>query len=166
MTNGFVKSTIIILGSRSYMEAWNVCVFEGTCPCITVFFNFNTFWKLILNLTLSVFFKTNTFGRAYCHGAAKCLCRAMHGSAVGSWRGDDRKGSQLTWQGLPRHPSWHGSAAPGVMARLGQIKHRGLSCQPEQQACPPRSPPTRRYLDGLIGTRRADGGSYGKYCLT
>jgi len=35
------------------------------------FFNFNTFWKLILNLTRPGFFKTNIFGRAYCPGAAK-----------------------------------------------------------------------------------------------
>ena len=48
------------------------------------FFNFNTFSKLILTLTLSVFFKTNTFGRAYFPGAAKCLCHAMHGGAAGS----------------------------------------------------------------------------------
>ena len=38
--------------------------------------------KEALNLTLSVFFKTNTFGRVYCPGPAKCLCRAMHGGAV------------------------------------------------------------------------------------
>ena len=33
---------------------------------------------------LFVFFsKTNTFGRVYCHGAVKRLCRAMHGGAAG-----------------------------------------------------------------------------------
>ena len=45
------------------------------------FFNFNTFCKIILNLTL--FFLTNTFGHAYFHGAVKCLYRAMHGGAAG-----------------------------------------------------------------------------------
>ena len=48
------------------------------------FFIFNTFYKLILNLTLFYFFfKTNTFGRAYCHSAVKRLCRIMYGGAVG-----------------------------------------------------------------------------------
>jgi len=28
------------------------------------------------------FFKTNTFDSAYCHGAAKSLCHAMHGGAM------------------------------------------------------------------------------------
>ena len=52
--------------------------------CCEIFlFIFNTFCKLILNLTLFFSFKTNTFGRAYCHGAAKRLCRAMHGDAAG-----------------------------------------------------------------------------------
>ena len=41
------------------------------------------FFKLILNLTLLVFFfKTNTFDRAYRYGAAKSLCRVMHGGAA------------------------------------------------------------------------------------
>ena len=48
-----------------------------------IFFIFNTFCKLILNLTLFIFFsKTNTFGRAYFIGAAKRLCRALHGGAA------------------------------------------------------------------------------------
>jgi len=48
------------------------------------FFNFLHFFKLILNLTLFYFFsKINTFGRAYCHGATKLLCSAMHGGAAG-----------------------------------------------------------------------------------
>jgi len=46
-------------------------------------FIFNNFCKLILNLTLFYFFsKTNTFVRAYFPGAAKRLCRAMHGGAA------------------------------------------------------------------------------------
>jgi len=47
----------------------------------TRFFLILTFFNIILNLTLSVFL-TNTFGRAYCPGAAKCLCRAMYGGAA------------------------------------------------------------------------------------
>ena len=79
----------------------NVCLFDVNLHCIhppwsclvglldflvsshPFFFNFNTFCKLILNLTLFFFFKTNTFGRACCHGVAKRLCRAMHGGAAG-----------------------------------------------------------------------------------
>ena len=56
---------------------------------ILIFFIFNTFCKLILNLTLFYLFsKTNTFTRAYFHGAAKRLCRAMHGGAARgiTWR--------------------------------------------------------------------------------
>ena len=60
---------------------------------------------------LSVFL-TNTFGRAYCHDAAKCLCRAMHGGTATGWRGDDRNRWPVTWQGPPRHRSWRGSDAP------------------------------------------------------
>ena len=59
-------------------------VLESSVADSDFFFIFNTFCKLILNLTLfNFFFKTNTFGRAYCHGAAKSLCRAMHGGAAG-----------------------------------------------------------------------------------
>ena len=44
-----------------------------------IFFIFNIFCKLILNLTLV--FLTNTFACSYFSGAAKRLCRAMHGGA-------------------------------------------------------------------------------------
>ena len=56
---------------------------------LEIFFNFNPFLNIILNLTLSFFFKTNTFGRVYCHGTAKCLCRAMHGGAAEALHGGD-----------------------------------------------------------------------------
>ena len=94
-------------------------------PCMAsvwgIFFNFNPFLNIILNLTLSFFFKTNTFGRAYCPGAAKCLCRAM------GWHGEGRPGGPLTWQVLLRHRPWRGSAAPWFVARLDQIY---TACEP------------------------------------
>ena len=49
---------------------------------VGIFFLFLTLFKLFSNMTL-FFFKTNTFSRAYCHGTAKCLCRAMHGGVAG-----------------------------------------------------------------------------------
>ena len=83
------------------------------------FFIFNTFFKLISNQILFVFFfKTNIFGRAYCHGMVKRLCRVMDGGAAGEWRGDDRGCWPVTWQGLPRHRRTliGGAAAPGTPA--------------------------------------------------
>ena len=84
------------------------------------------------------------------------------------------RGSELTW----RRPDSGtvdvaGPAAPPTLVRqcralirgaAGPNKYRGQSRLPEQQARPPRPPPARWYLDGLIGTRRADSGSYSKYC--
>jgi len=74
------------------------------------------------------FFKTNTFGRAYLHGAAKSRCRAMHGGVVGA----------VTWQrpgplnadvdgatartdlgvALTRHGVWRGKTLAGGFTEL------------------------------------------------
>jgi len=84
---------------------------------ILIFFIFNTFCKLILNLTLFYFFsKTNTFARAYFPATAKCLCRAMHGGVPRgmTWRQPGHW--PVTWQGLLRHWSWRGTNAPRPMA--------------------------------------------------
>ena len=73
---------LVVTGApkRLGMAEWE-CIQD--VAALRIFFNFNIFLKLILNLTRSGFFKkTNTFGRSYCPGAAKCLCRAMHGGAV------------------------------------------------------------------------------------
>ena len=63
--------------------------FVSTTCIVRFFFIFDTFFKLFSNLTLFIFFfKTNTFGRAYCGGAAKSRRRAMHGGTakVGTWQ--------------------------------------------------------------------------------
>ena len=79
-----------------------------------------TFLKLFLNLTLFIlFFKSNTFGRAYSHGAANSSCRAMHEGAAGvpTWQCPSPLVADVA--GLTRRASWHGGAAPPIMARQG-----------------------------------------------
>jgi len=47
-------------------------------PCQQrIFFIFNIFLKLFSNMILFIFFKNNTFGRAYSYGVTKSCCRAM-----------------------------------------------------------------------------------------
>jgi hypothetical protein len=52
------------------------------------------------------FFKNNTFGCAYIHGAANQYCRAMHGGTTRVTTGQG--GSVLDGDvvGLPHCPSW------------------------------------------------------------
>ena len=86
------------------------------------FFISNTFLKLFPNLTLYFFiFKSNTFGRAYCHDAAKQRCRTMHGGAAAAMTWHFPGPWPLTWQALSHHRSWRGSAAPLRTARQRRV---------------------------------------------
>lgn len=46
---------------------------DDDAATVIFFFDFNTFGKLFLNLTLFIYFKYNIFGRAYFSGATKRL---------------------------------------------------------------------------------------------
>ena len=90
-----------------------------------IFFIFNTFFKLFPNLRLfNFFFKTNTFARAYSHGAAKSFCRAMHGGVAGAINGcGDR------WRGKSDAPPSRRDrlATPRITVRACRATHHGAA---------------------------------------
>jgi len=81
-----------------------------------IFFISNTFLKIFPSLTLYFFFKSNTFGRAYCPGVAKQCCRAMHGGAAEAMTWQGPGAWPVMWQVLPHCISWRDIATPSRMA--------------------------------------------------
>ena len=85
------------------------------------FFLFLTFFWNYFQIWHCFFFKTNIFGRAYSHGAAKSHCYAMHGGAVGS----------MTWQRSgPLNADVAGAAMPWIWARHWRAMENGAAMLP------------------------------------
>ena len=79
---GWDGSRFVIHGSTTATAVgWEMAA--AVTVVVGDFFLFLTFFKTIFKSNTVFFFKTNTFGRTYCHGAPKSLCRTMHGGAAG-----------------------------------------------------------------------------------
>jgi hypothetical protein len=108
-------------------------------------------------ILFNFFFKTNTFGRAYSHGAAKSRCRAMHGGVAGvaMWQSTAALADDMAR--LPRRGSWRGEARlnrcavgslPLSVCPTGVEAARGACVAASQLPCawllpfPPLSPPS------------------------